>query len=594
MKGIARMKLARLSLLAVVSLSFLAAAQLPPREALGKTDKYRVLVDKVMSGANKWVMTAEHMKATKAAGFNVISPRIGGHELPVCREQALLAQAEGLYYMAWMRGTLTAKQGCKLVWQDGAEQELCSPNADEFWDWTTELVLGHARISVEVPAFIGSFLDYENYSPNGRGNCYSLSYDGKILQEFAAAKGIQMPELPWAERYPWLVKNGHHEAFSEFQIQSWRTRCRKLRQAVDAINPRFQFIVYPAPGTPFMLEAALPEWGTVAAPIVLADPWTYGRPSEFMDEAKALEANRAVLLSGMASVRPRGVAHLYCGGIDPVVQGADPEFCGKNASLLSSISDGYWIFYEGPKYTKEDHGVYFDWFRRANEEIAAGRYALQYEKRAQPENLGKTQLERKTNKPQLGLYGMKDRMFAAAEKDGTFEVHKLEGMSVPYLTQFQVVVLQNFNLPIPADSDISKNLRAYVEQGGGVLFGHDTAWYMESVFPEIAVRDVPKNKVEAERHVVETNLTVPEAHPALVGVAKGQEFGTEFRDHMIFKPGPQGTVVIRNTFGDPVYVLGEVGKGRVVYSGSYYGYAKDLTGTEKTVFDALVRWLARR
>ena len=588
------MNLARLSRLAVVLLSFSAAAQLPPREALGKSDKYRVLVDKVMAGANKWITTPAHMQEAKAAGFNVISPRIGGHELAVCREQALMAQAAGLYYMAWMRGTLTAKQDCKLVWQDGTEQELCSPNADEFWDWTTELVLGHARISAAVPAFIGSFLDYENYSPDSRGNCYSLSYDTKILKEFAAAKGVQIPELPPAERHPWLVKNGHHDAFAEFQIQSWRARCRKLRQAVDAINPRFQFIVYPAPGTPFMLEAALPEWGTVQAPIVLADPWTYGRPSEFMDEAKALDGNREVLLNGMASIRPRCVVQLYCSGIDPEVQGAHPEFCGKNASMISHLSDGYWIFYEWPKYTKEDHGVYFDWFRRANEEIAAGRYALQYEKRAQPEKLGKTQLERKTDKPQLGLYGMKERLFAAAEKDGTFEVHKVEGMSVEYLKQLHAVVLQNFNLPIPADSDISKNLRAYVEQGGGLLLGHDTAWYMESVFPEIAVRAVPKNKVEADRHVVETNLTVPEAHPALAGVAKGAEFTPEFRDHMIFKPGPQGTVVIRNTFGDPVYVLGEVGKGRVVYSGCYYGYTKDLTGTEKTVFDALVRWLARR
>ena len=32
------------------------------------------------------------------------------------------------------------------------------------------------------------------------------------------------------------------------------------------------------------------------------------------------------------------------------------------------------------------------------------------------------------------------------------------------------------------------------------------------------------------------------------------------RDHMIFKPGAKGTTVIRNGFGDPVYVVGEVGK----------------------------------
>jgi hypothetical protein len=61
---------------------------------------------------------------------------------------------------------------------------------------------------------------------------------------------------------------------------------------------------------------------------------------------------------------------------------------------------------------------------------------------------------------------------------------------------------------------------------------------------------------------------------------------------MIFKAGPQGEVVIRNGFGDPVYVVGERGKGRVAYSGSYYGYSRDLDGPERQVFLAILDWLA--
>jgi hypothetical protein len=117
---------------------------------------------------------------------------------------------------------------------------------------------------------------------------------------------------------------------------------------------------------------------------------------------------------------------------------------------------------------------------------------------------------------------------------------------------------------------------------------------MESMFPEVARRDVPKNKVEAVRHVVETNLVVCEPHASVGTAAPGVAFPTEFRDHMIFAPGPQGRVVVKNTFGDPVYVVGEVGKGRVVFSGCYYGYRKKLAGIENTVFEAMVRWLARR
>ena len=569
-----------------------ALAQMPDPGTLGTTDKYRILVDKVISAANAWVFTGEHMDEIREAGFNVVCPRIGGHDLARTRKQAVLAQEHGLFTMAWMRGTLTAQGKVRMVWQDGTEQDLCSPNSDEFWDWTTHLILGHARISVGVPGLVGTFLDYENYSKDSRGNCYGLSYDTKILGEFATARGVALPQLPPPARHAWLLEQGLHDAFREFQIASWRKRCRELRTAVDAINPRFRFIIYPAPGTLFMTEAAYPEWATPEAPLVLADASTYGRPTEFIAENEALAANRTKLLNNMAYVRAKGIPHHYAGGIDPAVAGADPEFSGKNASMLAHVSDGYWIFYEGPKYTADDHGVYFEWFARANHQIAKANFDLQHLPRSEPEDLGKTSVARKTAKPQLGLYSMKARMHDALTAQGIFEVHKVEGMSLGYLKQLDVVFLQNFNLSISADSDISRNLRAYVEQGGGLVLGHDTAWFLESIFPEVAERDRPKNKVEAVRHVVDTDLVVAAAHPCLGKAKRGQQFATEFRDHMIFKPGPQGEVVVRNTFGDPVYVVAEVGKGRVVFSGCYYGYTNPLSGLERTVFDAMLAWLA--
>jgi len=73
------------------------------------------------------------------------------------------------------------------------------------------------------------------------------------------------------------------------------------------------------------------------------------------------------------------------GGIDPVVRGADPEFSGKNAVAISEVTDGYWIFYEGPTYTKQDHAEYWKWFTWANRAIAAGNYDAQYEPRQAPE-----------------------------------------------------------------------------------------------------------------------------------------------------------------------------------------------------------------
>jgi hypothetical protein len=94
------------------------------------------------------------------------------------------------------------------------------------------------------------------------------------------------------------------------------------------------------------------------------------------------------------------------------------------------------------------------------------------------------------------------------------------------------------------------------------MLAHDTAWFMASPFPEVAVRNVPTQRVESVRHVVETDLEVVLAHPALGGLQEEARFATEFRDHMIFRAADRGRVIIENLFGDPVYVVGDLGQGR--------------------------------
>ena len=61
---------------------------------------------------------------------------------------------------------------------------------------------------------------------------------------------------------------------------------------------------------------------------------------------------------------------------------------------------------------------------------------------------------------------------------------------------------------------------------------------------------------------------------------------------MIFRAGPRGKVVIENLFGDPVYVVGELGKGRAVFTGSYYGYTQKLAWPERQAFLGCLQWLA--
>lgn len=346
----------------------------PDPAELGETVKLRVLVDKVMHRAAEDTSAQWIVEETAAAGFNVYSPRLGYDDLEMVRDVTDWCAASDIYHMVWMRGTLAAPEGeesagKRAVWANGHQELLWSPNSDEFWEWTNRYITEYARISAEKPHLLGVMLDYENYAPGeGVGFLYPYSYDDVILGKFAEAQEIDLPELALDERAQWLDEQGLHEAFKQFQLAHWRERCRTLREKVDAHNPDFRFVVYPGPGQPFTGQAAAVEWSTERAPVIFGTPETYGRVTKFAPQRATIEASGDLLSSLIAQAEGLGVPFHYVGGIDPVVMGADPEFCGRNAVILAQRGDGYWVFYEGPDYG-EDHPDYFEWFARANDAI---------------------------------------------------------------------------------------------------------------------------------------------------------------------------------------------------------------------------------
>jgi len=584
--------------LVAVMVAFVAAgtcsAELT-RQDLGRTVKFKVLVDKVMQPEAGWHTEKWMVDETAEAGFNVLSPR-RPNDLDEVRQVTEWCEEAGILHIPWMRGTLGASledeaaDGKRMVWSSGLEDTLWSPNSDEFWQWTNDLVLEYAKISAEMPTLFGVFLDYENY---GLGpNCYELSYDDIIMNAFAQEKGIDLPELALEERYPWLQEQGLYDEFEAFQVAHWRERCRTLREAVDEIDPTFMFMIYPAPGTKFMVEACYPEWATEQAPLILADASTYGRAS-ILPHEEALEANRDMLVERMEYAETQGDNLLYTGGIDPVVKGADPEFSGRNAAMIMQVTDGYWIFYEGPTY-EGTHRDYFEWFARANEAADNEDWDWAWEARETPDVYGLTELDvQDPSKKQIVVYGAKEPFLATLRANDEYEVHDMAGSALSYFEDADAVILQNFNQSLKRGAPFVKTLQQYVANGGGVMLSHDTAWFMDSPWPEIAKRGYPTQNVEAERHVVEADLIVQDVpHPALRGLDAGTSFYPEFRDHMIFVPGDAGTVLVRNEFGDPVYVAGQNGMGRVIFSGSYYGYHNELEGPERELLYANVDWLA--
>ncbi|MGI5817545.1 MAG: hypothetical protein ACOX9R_05545 [Armatimonadota bacterium] len=369
------------------------ARSAPPPDEPAVHDTLRILVDKVMhrsaeASSAQWVV-----EETAAAGFNVYSPRSGYDDLEMVRQVADWCAASGIGHMVWMRGTLKAPDGARsegrrAVWADGHEEELWSPNSDELWEWLTRHITEYARISAERPALLGVILDFESYAP-GKGPTfvYPYSYDDLILGMFAEARGIDLPELPLDQRASWLGGQGLEEAFEQFQRAHWRDRCRALREAVDAHNPDFRFVIYPGPGQPFTGEAAAVEWSTERAPVIFATQETYGRVTKLAPQQAAAKYNGALLQSLIEGAEKLGVPFQYLGGIDPAVSGADPEFCGRNATILSQVGDGYWVFYEGPEYA-EDHPEYFRWFALANEAIERGDWQFAVRPRETPEDPG--------------------------------------------------------------------------------------------------------------------------------------------------------------------------------------------------------------
>ena len=376
-----------------VAALFLSARGADGEEAkrgdLGRTEKLRILVDKVMQPEEGWVTKEWIVRETAEAGFNVFSPRLGHDRLDEVHEVTQWCEKYGIFHMPWMRGTLPAPSGPqadgkRVLWAGGSEQPLWSPSSDEFWEWTAKYIVEYAKLSAQTDRIIGVFLDYENYWRGGQGNLYRITYENVILEPFLKSKGLEMPGIEPGARKAWLEEQGLHDDFAAFQRDHWRKRCRALREEVDKHDPKFQFCIYPSPGTPFMVEACYPEWSTEQAPIILADPWVYGRPSRFLPQHEALEANRQKLLDGMKIPQEARIPFIYSGGIDPVVRGADAEFCGKNAVMISELTGGYWVFYEGLEYDK-DHPEYFRWFKWANDQITAGRLQAWHEPRETPE-----------------------------------------------------------------------------------------------------------------------------------------------------------------------------------------------------------------
>jgi hypothetical protein len=371
--------------------STIQTGELPPfADMLNGKEKWRVLVDKVLQTGST-IKTEEWMVQTTAeAGFNVLSPRWRAEKLDEVEQIAKWSKKHGIYYLPWLRGSIpvpngTVATGHRLVWGNGEERALWSPNSVEYWNELEKMLIPYARLSLTHPSLFGVFFDYENYDRGGdRWNLFWLSYDDVILNKFANAKNVTIPELPLKERKNWLTNNKLHDEFEQFQYNNWKNSAAQLKRKIINIAPKFLFVAYPSPGAPFFTKAIYSAWSTSESPLILADPGSYGRSSLISNIADSVQENKHIINNRRKEIIATGAPYRIIGGIDPIVKGADPEFSGKNAVGLAESTEGYWIFYEGPKFGQPDHRAYWKWFTWANNVIKRNEYFRQYEDRVDP------------------------------------------------------------------------------------------------------------------------------------------------------------------------------------------------------------------
>ncbi|HRU06939.1 MAG TPA: glycoside hydrolase family 20 zincin-like fold domain-containing protein, partial [Candidatus Brocadiia bacterium] len=150
------------------------------------------------------------------------------------------------------------------------------------------------------------------------------------------------------------------------------------------------------------------------------------------------------------------------------------------------------------------------------------------------------------------------------------QVGTFENPAARELAQYNVIIFPAGKDMWDMTEDWRVTVRAFVEKGGGVIFSHNsvgrypTSAFGQPVFPEVCAG-------YAGRMEKEPLLTVAARHPSLGGLAAGAEFREAYTDHMWVNPGPKGTVLLKDKAGKAVAVAGEVGKGRVIYTGIIFG-----------------------
>jgi hypothetical protein len=536
------------------------------------------------------------VQMTADAGFDVIVQIHGADDPAVIDRNVALADEAGLGSMFKMLGwTLAGTSGEQIVWQNGVLQDVARPFSDVLWEQTMgPAILAQAERSRTTGA-VGVFLDYELSMADNQQMVQGFTFDDRTLDEFGAHAGGKVPHLAETKRCEWFRAEGPLDDFHAWQRDRCRHQVRKLRAQIDAINPRFQFAIYPGVNEPF-LDIICEELATPEAPVILTPADTYGRANHFLTDDQSLESTRVWCRRAMQRSRMQyKFPHLVFGGVMPGHMNADPAFTAKNAWTLTTEADGYWVWFEAvsPGTAIETFMAFFAAANLAAHHGDDGWLGL-----IPPTVTEASQAHCEADPPVTvgtSVYladGQAPRPFRILE--GRPDHKQIESYTPANLKRHRVVILQNFNVSTDEASPLNETLRRYVAGGGGLMLTHDTSFFMTSPFPKI----VESHLFQPPRwHHVENGrmrFTCGQNHPIQSGFEPGAPFNSRFTDYLPLKAGPEGTVLVENDEGQAIYVSGTHGAGRVLFVGSIFWYLFDegpYDWIEDRLFLRCVQWL---
>jgi hypothetical protein len=354
----------------------------------GSKEKVSIFINIVMSVANAYKHEAWMVDVAKNAGFNTyIAPRI--QSTLTIEDIADWCDARDMKTFQWQRGTSAVSltdstYDGKRYFPGTGEEAILSPNSDELWTYLTGIASTCATSSLTHPVIKGLFFDFENYNyPDNAGyhQAYLLSYDDVIIGKYETARNITVSATP-PLRKQWLIDNNYHDDFETFQLDHWRERVSQLREDIDAINPQFQFYVYPFGNfdtnnrPPFLYgeNAPISKLSTAQSPIALAHYQSYFAPYSIIHDADLqMPYIRNMINDSISYAEEFGTPYMMSAGFDPICLDFY-EFLARAPIAGAELGEGYWVFYEGLDYPSEEHTDCMDWFTWSNAKIAAEDY----------------------------------------------------------------------------------------------------------------------------------------------------------------------------------------------------------------------------